>query len=63
MLTSVGLHVPFTPFTELEGKTGTASPAQMESELPKLNVGVRLVVTVTVKLVGKAHRPAVGVNV
>lgn len=35
----------------------------MESVLPKVNVGIVLFVIVTVKLVGKAHKPASGVKV
>ena len=35
----------------------------MLNEVPKLNVGVTFAVTVTVKVVGNAHCPAVGVNV
>ena len=35
----------------------------MEREVPKLKVGVLLGVTVTEKLTGNAHTPAVGVNV
>jgi hypothetical protein len=37
------------------GKVGTAVPAQMVREVPKLKVGVTLGVTVTFKVTGKAH--------
>jgi phosphate starvation-inducible membrane PsiE len=54
LLTVAGLHVPLMPFTERVGKTGA---------VPKLNVGVSIGLTVTVNVVGTAHKPAVGVNV
>lgn len=38
-------------------------PAQIVSDVPKLNVGVIFGVIVTVKVVVVAHNPAVGVNV
>jgi hypothetical protein len=63
LLTVAGLQVPATPFVDVFGKAGTVPPEQMLSVVPKLNVGVTFGVTVTVKLVGTAHRPAVGVNV
>ena len=45
------------------GNTGTDPPAQIVRVVPKLNVGVIFGLTVTVKLNGKAHCPAVGVKV
>jgi hypothetical protein len=42
---------------------GTVPPTQIVSEVPNVNVGVILGVTVTVNVVVVAHNPAVGVNV
>ena len=61
--TVAGLHVPVIPFNDVVGNVGTASPAQMDAEVPKLNVGVILGFTVTLKVAGLAHCPALGVNV
>jgi hypothetical protein len=61
--TTEGLHVPFTPLAEVVGRTGTLAPAQIETEVPKLNTGVTTVLTVTVNVVVAAHCPAAGVNV
>lgn len=58
-----GLHVPVTPFEEVDGKEGTVPPAQMLRDVPKANVGVTTGLTVTVSVVGIAHCPTVGVNV
>jgi hypothetical protein len=44
------------------GNTGTVPPAQIV-ELPKLNMGITIGLTVTVNDVVVAHKPAVGVNV
>ena len=55
LLTVDGLHVPFTPLSDAVGNVGTAAPEQIFKDVPKLNVGVTLGVTVTVKVVGKAH--------
>lgn len=62
MSTVAGVHVPVTPFEDVPGNTGTASPAQIVSVVPKLNKGVVLVVTVTVRLVTGAHNPGEGVK-
>jgi hypothetical protein len=51
------------PFEEFVGKEGTVPPLQIVSDVPKLNEGVMFGFTVTVKLVGRAHNPAVGVKV
>ena len=58
-----GLQVPVMPLFEVFGKAGTLSPEQMLSEVPKLNIGVRLGDTVTVSVTGVAHWPLAGVNV
>jgi len=58
-----GLHVPVILFVDDVGKAGTLAPAQIVKLVPKLNVGVIFGFTVTVKFVGLAHKPAVGVNV
>ena len=63
LLTTAGFHVPVMPLLEVVGNKGTVPPKQIVSELPKLNVGVTLGVTVTVNVVVVAQRPAVGVNV
>ena len=51
------------PFKDVPGNAGTAPPAQIISDAPKLNEGVILGLTVTVKVVGTAHNMARGVNV
>jgi hypothetical protein len=61
--TTEGLQVPLILLSEVAGKTGTGAPAQMDKDVPKLNVGVTLGVTVRVNVVGVAHCPDVGVNV
>ena len=63
MLTTVGFHVPFIPFEDVFGKVGTVPPAQIVSDVPKLNVGVIFGFTVTVNVAVVAHCPAVGVKV
>ena len=63
LLMTAGLHVPVIPLIEVAGNTGTLLPAQIMREVPRLNVGVTFGVTVTAKVVGVAHCPAVGVNV
>ena len=45
------------------GNAGTDPPAQIVRVDPKLNVGVIFGLTVTVKVAGLAHWPALGVNV
>lgn len=40
------------PLSDTAGNVGTASPAQMDKVLPKLNTGIMLVVTVTVNVTG-----------
>ena len=51
------------PFVDVFGNVGTDPPIQIVSVVPKLNVGVRLGLTVTVNVAVNAHCPAVGVNV
>ena len=58
-----GLHVPVILLVDVFGKAGTVPPAHMLNVVPKLKVGVMFGATVTVKVVGKAHCPAVGVKV
>jgi len=55
LLTTDGLHVPVIPFVDVVGKLGTAPPAQIVDEVPKLNVAIMFGVTVTVNVVGNAH--------
>ena len=63
MLTVAGFQVPVIPLSDVVGKTGAVAPTQMLAVVPKLNVGVRFGLTVTVNVVGTAHWPAVGVKV
>ena len=63
MLTTAGLQVPGIPFNDVVGKTGTVSPEQIVSVGPKLKVVIVFGSTVTVRVAGVAHCPAVGVNV
>jgi hypothetical protein len=62
LLTVEGLQLPVTPFVDVVGKAGTEPPEQIAREVPKLNVGVTFELTVTVKVIGSAHNPALGVN-
>ena len=61
--TVAGFHTPVIPFVDVAGNAGTEPPAQIVSDVPKLNVGVMFGATVTVSVVGTAHCPAVGVKV
>jgi hypothetical protein len=58
-----GFHVPVILLSDVVGKTETAPPPHIVSEVPKLNVGVIFGLTVTVNVVGITHPPEVGVNV
>ena len=51
------------PLSDVFGKTGTAPPVHNDEEVPKLNVGTILGLTVTVNVVGDVQPPTVGVNV
>ena len=62
MSTTDEFHVPVIPFEDVFGKVGTVPPAQIVSEVPKLNVGTIFGVIVTVNVTGIAH-PAAGVKV
>ena len=55
MSTTAGLHTPVTPFADVAGNTGAELPEQIVSDVPKLNVGVRIGFTVTVNVAGNAH--------
>jgi len=63
LLATAGFHVPVIPFVDVVGNAGTIPPAQIVKLVPKPNTGVIFGLTVTLKVVGVAHRPAVGVNV
>jgi hypothetical protein len=63
LLTIEGLQLPETPFNDVAGNVGTVPPEQIVKVVPKLNVGVVLELTVTVKVADTAHCPADGVNV
>ena len=58
-----GVHLPVMPSIEVPVNTGTGSPAQIVSEVPKLNVGVIIGETVTESVTGSAQTPADGVKV
>ena len=38
--TTDGVHIPVIPFVDVVGNVGTVPPAQIVSNIPKLNVGV-----------------------
>ena len=61
--TTEGFQVPVIPFEDVFGKAGTVPPAQIVSDVPKLNIGTIFGVTVTVNVAVVAHSPAVGVKV
>lgn len=61
--TTAGLQLPVIPFTDVFGNTGTVPPAQIASDVPKLNVGGIFGLIVTENEYGSAHSPAVGVKV
>lgn len=61
--TVAGLHVPFTPLLEVDGKDGTLAPAQIVDEVPKPKTGTTVGFTVTLKVIAVAHCPPFGVNV
>ena len=63
LLTVAGLQLPEIPFIEVPGSDGTDPPSQIESEVPKLNVGVTFGFTVTVNISVVAQIPADGVKV
>jgi hypothetical protein len=51
------------PFNDVLKNVGTVPPEQIESDVPKLNVGVTIGLTVTINDAVIAHCPADGVNV
>ena len=55
--------MPAIPFVDVVGRDGTVVPEQIVSEVPKLNVGVMIGLTVTVNVAGNTQEPPVGVNV
>ena len=63
LLTVAGLQVPGTPLSEVVGRDGTEPPEQIDSDVPKLKVGVTFGVTFTVNVTGTAQGPGSGVNV
>jgi len=63
LLTIEGLQVPVIPLFEFEGSTGTLSPEQMVTDVPKANMGVAFGVTVTFMVTGIPHWLGFGVNV
>ena len=63
MSTTEGVHIPVIPFVDMPGRVGTVPPAQIDKLDPKLNVGTRIGLIVTLNVVLVAHCPVVGVNV
>jgi hypothetical protein len=58
-----GFQMPVIPFADIFGNKGTAPPAQIVCDVPKLKVGVMFSFTVTVNIVTGAHNPGAGVKV
>lgn len=63
LLAIAGFHVPVTPLVDVVGNDGTVPFAHIARLDPKLKTGVTIGLTVTLKVVGVAHTPEVGVNV
>jgi hypothetical protein len=63
LLTTDGFQVPVIPLVDVVGNVGTVPPEQIVNDAPKANAVIIFGVTVTVKVVAVAHKPAVGVNV
>ena len=63
LLIVAGLHVPVILLVDVAGKAGAVAPEQKPNAVPKLKVGVRIGLTVTLTVTGNAHKPAVGVKV
>jgi hypothetical protein len=63
LLTVEGLHVPVILLADVVDNVGTVPPEHILNVVPKLNVGVMFGFTVTVNVVGFAHKPEFGVNV
>ena len=60
-MSRAGLHVPVIPFVEVVGRAVSGAPEQIAGTAA--NVGVMFGLTVIVKVVDVAHKPAVGVKV
>ena len=60
VLMVAGLHAPVIPLVEVVGSAGAGEPLQIDAIA--LNVGVVLLLTVTVKVVFVAHCPAFAVK-
>ena len=63
MSTVAALHVPAMPLSDVVGKAGTVPPAQIDKDVPKGKLGVRIGLTVTANVAAVAHWPPSGVNV
>ena len=50
-----GLHVPVILLDDVVGNAGAVASAQMDNEVPNLNVGVMFGFTVTVNVALVAH--------
>jgi hypothetical protein len=57
-----GLQLPVIPLEDVAGSAGALLPLHTVNEVPKLNVGVTIGLTVTEIADVIAHCPAVGVN-
>jgi hypothetical protein len=64
LLTTDGLQIPVMPLSDVTGNGGTVPPVQIVKLGPKLNVGIRFGVTVTLNITGPVtHCPPTGVKV
>jgi hypothetical protein len=57
-----GLQLPAIPLPDVAGSDGAVAPSHILNDVPKLNEGVMLGLTVTLNVAESAHCPAVGVN-
>ena len=55
--------MPVILLVDVVASVGTEPPSQIVRVVPKPNAGVMLGLTVTVRVVGRAHNPAAGVKV
>jgi hypothetical protein len=59
----VALQVPLIPLDEVLTRAGTVAPIQIDCVVPKLKEGVRIGLTVTINVTGKAQIAPDGVKV
>ena len=60
---TAGFHAPVSPFDEVAGNVGAVVPEQRVSEFPNEKVGVRIGLTVTLKVALATHGPCAGSGV